>query len=76
VQATSTLSDNLTGSLVNTMPIEVAGRGGANLLSTATIDEPRIANAALSAGWIAAEYNNQSNPGAFFTSVTGLTNGP
>ena len=32
-----------------------------------TIDEARVSNAARSASWIATEYNNQSNPSAFYT---------
>jgi cellulose synthase/poly-beta-1,6-N-acetylglucosamine synthase-like glycosyltransferase/CheY-like chemotaxis protein len=32
-----------------------------------TIDELRISNATRSANWIAASYNNQNNPGAFYT---------
>ena len=31
------------------------------------VDEVRIANTNLSAGWIATEYSNQSSPGAFFS---------
>ncbi|HEY3826955.1 MAG TPA: choice-of-anchor D domain-containing protein, partial [Bryobacteraceae bacterium] len=74
VQPTTTLSDNLTGSLVNSAALEVSGRGGATFQSTATIDEPRVSKSALPAGWIAAEYNNQNNPATFFTAVAGLTN--
>lgn len=73
IQATSVLADNLSGSMLTGTPLEVSGRGGANFQSTATIDEPRISNTTLSAGWITAEYNNQSNPGTFLTTVTGLT---
>jgi hypothetical protein len=76
VQPTTTLSDNLNASILNTAALEAAGRGGATFQSTATIDEPRISNAALPSVWIAAEYNNQSNPGAFFASVTGLVPAP
>jgi hypothetical protein len=32
-----------------------------------TLDEVRIANSALSAGWIATEFANQSSPGTFYT---------
>jgi hypothetical protein len=31
------------------------------------IDETRVSNISLPAGWIATEYNNQSSPGSFFT---------
>ena len=35
--------------------------------SDGVIDEVQIAKVALSADWIAAEYKNQANPGAFYT---------
>jgi len=31
------------------------------------LDELRVSNTARSANWIATEYNNQSNPAAFFS---------
>jgi hypothetical protein len=42
-------------------------RGGWIDKTTATLDECRIANAERSAGWIKAEYNNQSSPSTFYT---------
>ncbi len=33
------------------------------------MDEVRISNTARSAGWITTEYNNQSNPASFFSSI-------
>jgi hypothetical protein len=30
------------------------------------VDETRLSNVVRSAGWIATEYNNQSNPSAFY----------
>jgi hypothetical protein len=38
------------------------------------VDEARVyaKGVVLSSGWVAAEYNNQSNPAAFFTVATGL----
>jgi hypothetical protein len=60
-----------TGSMANGASL-VAGRSGG--LSSAyfpgTIDEIRINRTALSAAWIAAEYNNQSAPTSFWTVVT------
>jgi hypothetical protein len=39
------------------------------------LDELRISNTARSSGWIATEYNNQLNPGAFVNVGAAQTNG-
>jgi hypothetical protein len=45
-------------------------------MSSDSIDEVRVfaKGVVLTPDWITASYNNQLNPGAFFTAVTGLTN--
>jgi hypothetical protein len=42
---------------------------------TGVVDEARVSNIARSTDWIAAEYNNQSSPGTFYTAAWGLTSG-
>ena len=41
--------------------------GYGNLLYSGSVDEVRISNTARSAAWIAAEFNNEKTPNAFFT---------
>ncbi len=41
----------------------------------AAVDEARVSSVARSADWIAAEYNNQINPAAFYSAVWGLIPG-
>jgi hypothetical protein len=69
--------DNLGATtIVNAAAPQISGRNGANYMSTAVQDECRVyaRGVVLSPDWIATEYNNQSNPGAFFTVTTGLVN--
>jgi hypothetical protein len=44
-----------------------ASGGGTSETFNGSVDEPHISNSVRSATWIAAEYNNQSNPGAFYS---------
>jgi len=75
-QTLNTLSNNLSASIVNTTTPEINGRGGANQMSTDTVDEIRISTKGVvfTPAFVTASYNNQSQPGAFFTVVTGLIN--
>jgi hypothetical protein len=41
--------------------------GSVQDLMKGLLDEVRISKTARSAGWIATEYNNQSNPSSFYT---------
>ena len=71
----TTLVNTLTGPIANTVLPEIGGREGNNSLGPAKVDEARVyaKGVVLSSGWVTAEYNNQSNPGAFFTAAIGLT---
>ena len=75
-QAKTNVIDALgTNSIQTSAGPEVAARGGAFARSTATMDEVRVyaKGVLLSPQWVTTEYNNQSNPGTFFTVTTGLT---
>jgi hypothetical protein len=77
-QAKSDIANNLNDTIVNSAGADMAARD-ANLSMplNSTLDEIRVyaKGVVLSSGWITAEYNNQSSPGAFFNVTTGLTNG-
>jgi hypothetical protein len=65
---------------VNTGDDVVAGGLSTNGFGTifvfnGLLDELRISNTARSSGWIATEYNNQLNPGAFVNVGAAQTNG-
>jgi hypothetical protein len=70
-----TIGDTLTTSMVNNLPAAINGRAGPNQMSTASMDELRISTkgVVLSPAWVTASFNNQSQPGAFFTAATGMT---
>jgi hypothetical protein len=70
----TTISDNLTTSMVNNLPAAINGRAGPNQMSTASMDEVRISKkgVVLSPAWVTASFNNQSQPGGFFTAATGI----
>ena len=72
----STIGNNLTTSIVNSLTPQINGRGGANLMSADSMDEIRISTKGVvfSPAWVTASFNNQSQPATFFTAVTGLTN--
>jgi hypothetical protein len=44
-----------------------ASGGGTSETFNGSIDEPHVSNSVRSASWIGAEYNNQSNPGVFYS---------
>ena len=71
----TTIGDTLASSMVNNLPAAINGRAGPNQMSTATMDELRISTkgVVLSPAWVTASFNNQSQPGAFFTAATGIT---
>jgi hypothetical protein len=77
-QTLSTIKDALTVSIQNAITPTINGRGGATDMSSDGIDEVRVfaKGVVLTPDWITASYNNQLNPGTFFTAVTGITNGP
>jgi len=47
-------------------PTDVTNQGSGAYFS-GVMDEVKISNVALSAGWIATEYNNQNNPSSFYS---------
>jgi hypothetical protein len=65
----------LTSSIQTTAQAGINGGDASDTHTTATIDEARVYSkgVVLSSGWVAAEYNNQSNPPTFFNVVTGRT---
>jgi hypothetical protein len=73
-QAPTTIKDALTVSIVNAITPAIYGRGGSTSMSSDGIEEVRISakGVVLAPEWVTSSYNNQSNPGAFFTAVTGL----
>jgi hypothetical protein len=75
-QTLTALGNNLTASIVNAVNPAINGRGGATSMSTDTMDELRISAKGMvfPPDFVTANYNNQKNPGAFFTVATGLTN--
>src|SRR5262249_42124749 len=57
------------GPFVNNEPFVIGGRdssGNVQGLMNGSADEVRVSNVARSAGWIATEYTNQSNPSSFY----------
>jgi len=74
-QALTTLSDNLSGSILNTVTPQINGRNGADSLSTASLDECRVSakGVVLLPDWVMSSYNNQSSPGTFWNATVGLT---
>jgi hypothetical protein len=75
-QTLTTLGNNLSTSILNTATPAINGRGGPAYMSTDTMDELRVSatGVVFTPAYVTASYNNQSKPGTFFTSVTGLTN--
>jgi len=45
----------------------IGNHAGGTSLFNGTIDEVRVSNTGRSAGWIETSYNNQNNPGSFYT---------
>jgi hypothetical protein len=76
-QALTSLSNNLTTSIVNTVTPAINGRAGPNSMSSDSMDELRVSakGVVFSPAYVTATFNNQSHPGTFFTVVTGLTGG-
>jgi hypothetical protein len=74
-QPLTTRHDALTSSMVNNLTAAINGRSGPNQMSTASMDELRVSTrgVAFSPDWVTTSYNNQSQPGVFFTAVTGNT---
>jgi hypothetical protein len=69
-------NNNLTTSILTAAAPVINGRNGANNMSTDSMDELRFSTIGVTypASWVTASYNNQSQPGTFFSVVTGLTN--
>ncbi|HEY1757081.1 MAG TPA: LamG-like jellyroll fold domain-containing protein, partial [Bryobacteraceae bacterium] len=74
-QQLTTVSNDLRTSIVNNLTPAINGRNGASSMSPDSMDEIRISTKGVvfSPAWVTASYNNQKNPGTFFTVVTGLT---
>ena len=74
-QPLTTLSNNLTTSIVNAVTPAINGRAGPTQMSADSMDEIRVSTKGVvfSPAWVTASFNNQSKPGTFFTAVTGLT---
>ena len=75
-QPLTALTNTLNATTVNTLTPQMNGRNGSFQLSADSMDEIRISakGVVLTPGWVTASYNNQSDPSAFFTVTTGLTN--
>ena len=75
-QTLTTFGNNLSTSILNTGTPAINGRGGPTQMSTDTMDELRVSTKGVvfTPAYVTATFNNQSKPGTFFTSVTGLTN--
>ncbi|HEX4133716.1 MAG TPA: choice-of-anchor D domain-containing protein [Bryobacteraceae bacterium] len=75
-QTLTTLSNNLSTSILNTVTPAINGRAGPTAMSTDSMDEIRVSTKGVvfSPAFVTASYNDQKNPGAFFTVATGLTN--
>ncbi len=75
-QTLTTLSNNLTTSIVNNVTPVINGRAGPSSMSSNSMDELRVSTKGVvfSPAYVTASYNNQSKPGTFFTTVTGLAN--
>lgn len=75
-QPLTALANNLSNSTINNLTPQMNGTNGNFQLSMDSMDEIRISakHVVFTPGWVIASYNNQSNPGAFFSVATGLTN--
>ena len=75
-QPLTTINNNLATSIVNSTTPVINGRGGPNAMSSDSMDEIRVSSKGVvfTPAYVTATFNNQSKPGTFFTSVTGLTN--
>ena len=75
-QTLTTLSNNLTTSIVNNVTPVINGRAGPSSMSSNSMDELRISTKGVvfSPAFVTATFNNQSQPGTFFAAVTGLIN--
>jgi hypothetical protein len=75
-QPLTILYNNLATSILNNATPAINGRAGPTSMSTDTMDELRVSTKGVvfSPAWVTANFNNQSQPGTFFTVVTGLTN--
>ncbi len=62
-----TNTDSRTPSSIDTTSIGRSGDSTPDAYMSGIIDEVRISNVARTAGWIATEYNNQSDVGSFMT---------
>jgi hypothetical protein len=51
----------------NSTTLCLGQRGGNTRYLKSGLDEPRMSNVARTGDWITAEYNNQSNPGTFYS---------
>jgi hypothetical protein len=52
---------------ISQAPVTIGARWGGSASFGGILDEVRISKVTHSAGWISTEYNNQNNPGSFYT---------
>jgi hypothetical protein len=72
----TTVSNALASTILNSDTPAINSKNGGAQLSPDSMDEIRISTEGVvfSPAYVTASFNNQSNPGTFFTAVTGLTN--
>jgi sugar lactone lactonase YvrE len=75
-QTLTTIANNLSTTIVNNLAPAINSRATPFLESNDGMDELRVSTkgVVLTPAWVTASYNNESNPGTFFTVTTGLTN--
>jgi hypothetical protein len=75
-QPLTVVDNNLGSSILNNTTPAINGRGGPTQMSSDTMDELRVSTKGVvfSPAYVTTSFNNQSQPGAFFTIATGLTN--
>jgi hypothetical protein len=75
-QTLTTVSNNLTTTILNNLAPAINSRATADLESSDSMDELRVSTkgVVLTPAWVTASYNNESSPGTFFGVATGLTN--
>lgn len=63
-----TVNETTSGTVENTRPFNIGSSDdGGGYSFTGLIDECRVSETVLSAGWIETEFNNQSSPGTFYS---------
>jgi len=75
-QTLTTIENNLSTTILNNLTPTINSRATGYLESSDGMDELRVSakGVVLTPAWVTASYNNESNPGTFFSVATGLTN--